>query len=272
MYMKQKLWIFYVILTMFAFCGCSGQKAAPTPMESVTAAPAMASTSLHPAAQTAQDVLSSYQALMDKTAEEAPASISHTIPEDMFALLARYADHMNVTPQNGRYTFTAVEESTHAYQASGMEMEMGTTPDPSDETPMDDTRMGDYSVQGGGQYKRTMLFDVAEDLSQGRIEITNLLNGENTGHEIYTFARRSDGFYFADAAADLSVTLDILQSSGTYLVAIGRLSESKVEVAEYHVASLDLLPSPDNMDFDSLKNTQELLSYLCTDKDTTTFR
>ena len=274
MHLKQKLCIFLGILMMFILCGCSGQNNAPVPPAEPSASAAGASVSGHPIAKTAADVLSPYRVLLDKTSAEAPYSISHTIPQDMFSLLSRTAENMHVSPTGGRYAFTSVEESSHAYQATGMEVENKAAPtsDPSDETPMDATRMGDYSVQGGGAYKRTILFDVAEDLSQGRIEITNLLNGENTGHEVYTFVRRNDGFYFVDAAADLSVHLDTLASSGTYFVAIGRMTGEKVEVVEYHIASLAEMPQPESMDFDYLKNTVDKLSYLNCDKNKATFQ
>ncbi len=273
---KQKMGMMLFILWICLLSGCSAPPAADTPMTEVSAAPAMATHSSHPTGEQSRELLASYAALLQRIDQEASASISHTIPEDMFLLLARYAEEMNITPAGGRYAFTAVEESTHSYRATGMEVEGNTapnvTPDPADETPMDQSRMGDYSVSGGGSYKRTFHFDVAEDLTQGAIRITTALNGQDTGTEYYAFCLRPDGFHFADAAGDFAVELDALSASGTYLVAAGRMTKEKIQVVEYHISSLDDFPAPESMDFDGLKNRVERLSFLSADQQSVTFQ
>ena len=265
--MKRICLFFLLAALVIMLCSCAApQEAAPA--SQATAAPARASAfpQDHPLGVTAREVLSPYESCLQNIDAKAIPSISHNIPRDMFSQLISSARAQNITASGGRYAFTSVQTGTHTYQATAMEATDGldpfATPAPGNETPMDSTKMGDYSVTGGGVYHRTHLWDVKEDLSQGSIEIITTLNGESAGHETFAFARRNDGFYFVDAAQDLAVTLDTLQSSGTYLVAVGRFTQDRVEVVEYHVQNLYEAPDPASMDFDAIKNTVNQVSYL----------
>lgn len=276
--MKRIVLFILLAMLMMALCSCAAPKeTVPVPSGAASPAPASAPafSQAHPLGTAASQALSPYNALLQHIDVKGVPSISHRIPQDMFSQLIQSASAQQASPAGGRYTFTTVQTGTHTYQATAMEATQGidpfATPIPGDETPMDLTKMGDYSVAGGGTYHRTYLWDVKEDLSQGTIEIVTTLNGESTGHETFTFAKRSDGFYFVDAAPDLAVTLDTLQSSGTYLVAAGRFTEGRVEVVEYHVANLYEAPQPEAMDFDAVKNTVQRISYLCATKDQVIF-
>lgn len=265
--MKKCLLMLGLLVLCLTLCSCGSGKETDPQLPESTPAPALSFSGNHPLAQTAAQVLSPYVACLRQVDENHLPSISHRIPEDMFSLLVTGAENNGAAAEAGRYVFAARNDSTHTYQVTAMEStsaaSYAATPNPADETPMDNTKMGDYVASGGGTYHRTYLMDVQEDLSQGSIELTTTLNGENAGHEIYTFFLRSDGFYFVDAAADLSVSLDTLESSGQYLVTVGRLTESKAEILEYHVNSLEEVPSPESLDFEWLKNTTDRLSYLC---------
>lgn len=274
--MKRILLFLLVLALMMALCGCGKkQQPASTSSPSSAALPGMTFDATHPLGTAAARLLSPYEACLRQVDATGVPSISHQLPEDMFTLLIHHAAAQNITPKGGRYAFTTVQTSTNFYEATAMEATAGldihATPAPGEETPMDLSKMGDYSVKGGGVYHRTYLWDVQEDLSCGTIEIITTLNGENAGHETFSFAQRSDGFYFVDAAPDLAVSLDTLQSSGTYLVAVGRLTENQVEVVEYHVENLYQAPQPQNVDFDALKNTVQTDSYLFATKDQVIF-
>lgn len=257
-------------------CSCAApQETAPVPQATAAPAQALSFPQDHPLGAAASQVLSPYESCLQNIAAQGVTSISHRIPQDMFSQLISSAQAQNITAAGSRYSFTTVQTGTHTYQATAMEATDGldpfATPEPGNETPMDSTRMGDYSVTGGGVYHRTHLWDVKEDLSQGSIEIITTLNGESAGHETFTFASRSDGFYFVDVAPDLAVTLDTLQSSGTYLVAVGRFTPERVEVVEYHVQNLYEAPDPASMDFDAIKNTVNQVSYLNATQDQVVF-
>lgn len=273
--MMKKAVLFILLLSLIMLTGCQSPDAAPviTPTSAPTAAPT-APASSHPLYQTARDVLSPYQECLNRIRQDAPYCISHTIPEDMFLLLAQFVEQRHISPEGGRYSFTATEESIHTYQATAMEVALQsdaeTTPDPADETPMDVTRMGDYSVQGGGKYQYTYIWDAAQDLSQGRVEIKTLLNGEEKGYEVFSFCLRPDGFFFVDAAADVAATLDALESSGQYLVALGCLTENRIDLVEYHIPSLADMPAPEIVNLDSVKLSVTPLSSLIATKDSVT--
>lgn len=277
--MKKKAVFIFILLGCLLLSGCgkeAEQELLPT-QAPATAVPVMAKANAHPLYETAQNLLAPYQTLLRKADAEAPYSISHTIPEDILTMLADTAEKRQAVPANGRYTFTATEESVHTYQATAMEVESGlsgniATPDPADETPMDDSKMGDYSVQGGGTFRRTYAWDMKEDLSQGKVEITSLLNGESAGHEIFSFCLRDNGLYFVDAAADLAVNVDALESSGTYLVAVGKMTESRLDVLEYHIPSLADMPYPETLNYDTLLLSVSPLSQLIVTGDQVTFR
>lgn len=256
-----------LLITALLLCSCAAPQEAPSSQPTqAPAAPSSLFPTDHPLGQAAEQVLSPYDACILNISAQGVPSVSHRIPQDMFTQLIASTQAQNITAAGGRYTFTSVQTGTHVYQATAMEatqdLDPFATPAPGDETPMDSTKMGDYSVTGGGIYHRTHLWDVKEDLSQGSIEIITTLNGENAGYETFTFANRSDGFYFVDAAPDFAVSLDTLESSGTYLVAVGRFTKDRVEVVEYHVQSLHEAPDPASMDFDAIKNTVTQVSCL----------
>lgn len=274
--MKKKSLLLPALMLCLLLAGCGKQDTAPTQTQP-TAAPVAAAPieSTHPLGTLAQQVMAPYDSILYQIDAAGTPSISHTIPGDMFKQLSQAAQRQQALPHGGRYTFTTLQSSTHTYQATAMEATAAltdtSTPNPSDETPMDGTKMGDYAVTGGGRYERTFQWDVAQDLSQGRIEITTVLNGQNTGSEVFLFSRRSDGLYFVDAAADLTVDVDILQSSGTYLVAAGRMTNDAVDILEYHVTGLEQLPIPELMDFDNLRYTIDAMTTLHATPDNVSF-
>ena len=274
--MKQFRFFLLMMTAALILCSCAApQETTPVQLTQTPAAPSALFPKDHPLGQAAEQVLSPYDACMQSITAKGVPSISHRIPQDMFTQLIASTQAQNITAAGGRYTFTSVQTGTHTYQATAMEVTQDldpfATPAPGDETPMDSTKMGDFSVTGGGLYHRTHLWDVKEDLSQGSIEIITTLNGESAGYETFTFANRSDGFYFVDAAPDFTVSLDTLQTDSTYLVAVGRFTENRVEVVEYHIQNLYEAPDPASMDFDAIKNSVTRVSLLSATKDQVTW-
>ena len=239
--------------------GPAGTDATPSPTPIVVEVEKVAAQG--PVAEGARKLLSSYDRVLERAAQGAGGLISYTIPGDLLSKMAQDAEEMGVQAVNGRYQFTWRQGGTHVYEATGLEAKEELAAEPTDagridtDAPMADEELGDLDVTGGGTYDRSYSYDVAEDFSGGQIEVTERLNGEITGHELFTFSQRSDGLYFADAALDLTANLDTLESLGVYLVAAGRLQKNRVDIIEYQVSSLSDVPSAAAMDWDTLKST-----------------
>lgn len=214
-----------------------------------------------PVADGARKLLSPYERVLEQAAQEAGGLISYTIPGDLLSKMAQDAEEMGVQAANGRYQFTWRQSGTYVYEATGLEAKEALAAEETDaartdtDAPMADEELGDLNVTGGGLYERSYAYDVAEDFSGGQIEVTERLNGEVTGHELFTFSLRSDGLYFVDAALELTANLDTLESLGVYLVAAGRLQRNRVDIIEYQAGSLSDVPSAAAMNWDMLKNT-----------------
>ena len=196
-------------------------------------------------------------------------SIAYTIPGDLLLQWAQDAQALDQRPENGRYAFTwhAAMEASYVANADDAQAEMelllqDATPDPSMEMPRDDQQLGDYSVAGGGLFDRTRTYDVAQSLTEGSAEITELLNGDMTGQELFSFAVRGDSLYFVDAALDVSANLDELSIREGYLVAVGVLRPDGLETVEYHESDPGRLPSPATLDWNRLLSSVTPLSRL----------
>ena len=135
-------------------------------------------------------------------------------------------------------------------------MALEATPSPDviaqDYDPMEDQNTGDFVAAGGGDYDRSYAYDVASDLSSGSIEITNTLNGEITGHELFTFCVWQNQLLFSYGAMELTANLDTLESTGTYLVTIGKIEKNAADIIDYLVYSKSDIPNAVTMDFGTL--------------------
>ena len=213
-------------------------------------------------AQKVKSLLAPYQHAVDRLSQAAQAGIGYTIPGSLMETMAAQAEEKNVRAQFGRYSFSYAQSSTQIYRFSGLEVtqEMETA-QPDDELPMGEGSISDLMVTGGGDYHREYAYDVAEDMREGRMEVTETLNGEVTGHEIFTFCKRQDGFYFVDAALEMSVQLDALDMNGERLVTIGRWREDRAETAEYLAPSGEAIPDADSLDFDAALKGKNLLAH-----------
>ncbi len=248
-----------LILTALLLCGCGNDPApgdAPPTAAPPTFAPAQAPSG--PAAEAVNKRLAPYQAELSRVAAQSGASAAYTVPEEMLEQMSRDAAAAEALPAEGFWRFTVREAGSHTYQFTAMDVYaadpslLSATPDPDDEAPQDRQLMGDYDVSGGGEFIRTRAYAFTEDLSSGTAELTDTLNGETTGHELFSFALRDGRLYFVDAAMDLTAGLDGLENTGRRLMAVGYLAEGSLDVMEYEAAASDPLPDPASLDYAAL--------------------
>lgn len=213
-------------------------------------------------AQKARALLAPYQSAVESLSQSAQAGIAYTIPSSLMETMAAQAEEMGVHAENGRYRFTYEQSSTAVYRFSGLEVtqEMETAR-PDDEAPMGEGSISDLMVLGGGDYRRVYSYDLDESLQSGRMEITETLNGEETGHEVFAFCVRQDGFVFVDAVPDMSAELDALTLTGGTWITVGRWTADKAETAEYRTVSENGIPAPESLDWDQLTAENALLSH-----------
>lgn len=255
--MKKRSLLLFILLSFFLLTGCSANKdkaPASTPASAQDGEPSSTQTGI---AQGVQELLSPYQSYLDKIAPQCKSNLSYSIPADMLHVLVQNADAAQVLPENGFYSFTINQTENHTYRYTGLEyqeqqqLEFSHNPDMT-ESPMEDQNTGDFIAAGGGEYHRTYRFDIAADFSQGTLEITNFLNDATTGHEKFTFLAHEGALFFAYGALELTADLDTLESTGAYLVTIGKMEPTALQTVDYLVPSSDQVPLAQTMDFDAL--------------------
>lgn len=270
--MKNRCLMLLFLLLAVLLAGCSKeenpQKPLPTPTPAAVEAPDVVAQGQ--LADAARSLLSPFESYLSQVAQQSKNNLSYTIPSDLFAKMASDAQEMNVSPVNGFYQFTWRQSGQHSYLATGLEVQEElnslATEAPeiliADDAPMDDQRMGDFVATGGGLYDRSYAYQVQDDLSFGTAEITNTLNGEITGHEIFSFCVKNDQLYFVYAARELTATLDILESNGEYLVTAGVLGKNSVETVDYLASGKEQIPSADALDINALLSSVSPLARL----------
>lgn len=268
---KRKGLLILLLAAALALSGCGGQtnEAAPTAgpengQEQAASAMARAQGELGDAVR---KLLEPYTDALSQAAEKSGESLAYTIPGDLLNQMALDAEAEGIQAKEGRWRFTRRDSGAYAYEATAWEAmdqyvpEDGPTPNPADETPLDSQLNGDYAVSGGGLFERTRDYDVAEDLSGGTVTLTDSLNGQPTGSELFRFCVRSGELIFADAALDTTVQDGAATGDG-YLAAVGALRADGLEVAEYRLTSLDELPDPAALNFSSFLRTVSPISHL----------
>lgn len=262
--MRKRVYVWMLLMLCLLMCGCSGKNDAadaapatetPPPVE----VPSWTVTSFME--ETAQRVLAPYQDALERLSRQEPLCIAHTIPGSMLYQLAGDAQRTGAQPENGRYRFTAAQSAVSTYQATGLEVTADMalqSPDPENEAPMGEGSVGDLLVTGGGRYERQYEYDAAETLTDGTVEITETLDGERTGWERFRFAVTGDAFCFVDAAAEMTVQGNDLESAGACLVTVGRLEKEKAEIIEYLLPSENGVPALSDADWFSVPANAEV--------------
>ena len=255
------------LLILILFLGGCGEKAGDAPAAEPTASPAptQAPQADTPLSQAVRALMDPYQDCLAAAAQKNGA-LTYSIPGDMLQKLVSDARAVGVQPQEGRYRFTWRQSGEHTYSASAMQIAdlapAEATPDPlSDVDPvLDNQQMGDFSATGGGMFDRSYDYDVAENLSEGKVEIAELLNGEITGQELFTFLRQGDELYFSDGILDMTAGLDGLEATEQYLVAAGVLRRGGLDIIEFTVPGKDQVPRATDMNWNSLLSSVRILS------------
>lgn len=269
-FQMKKRWIYgLLVLGLLFLSGC----AAPAPEESATPAPEIVEVPEIEArgklADLARKRMAVYEDQLSLIAGHYSGNFTYAIPGDIFAKMAKDAEETGAAEENGRYRFIWRQSGNYSYQSSGLKvmegMEAEATPPPPDgiaDAVMDNQKMGDFSASGGGAFDRSYAYDLAADLSQGRVEITDTLNGERTGHEIFSFIALGDTLYFVDAALDLVADLDELSSDGSYLIAVGKMERNSVEILEYTVSGEKEIPDAATLSWEQLIRSVRPLTHL----------
>ena len=256
-----------LILTALLLSGC-GASTAPDD-EAVPTAPA--ATPLPTAAvkgEVADQVralLSPYEGALAQAAAQYPDSIAYTIPGDVLMQMAQDAVDLSVKASGGRYAFSwhSQVESTYVATMDDAQQEMDlllpdVTPDPANDSPIDKEQFGDYAVAGGGLFDRTRAYDMAENLQSGSADFSEFLNNEQTGHELFSFALRGNELYFVDATLDVAADLDELVIRDGYLVTVGVLRATGLDILEYHVDGQGAIPDPASLSLNQLLSSVTL--------------
>ncbi len=262
--MRKRLYLLFtgLLLGSLLLSGCAAKKeteSAPSPTPAVeTPAQAEAQGKL---AEAVRAMLSVYDEELSRVAPQAPYHLTYTIPGDNLRQMALDAQETGAVPVDGRYLFTRRESGRFTYESTSEEAlnewtgDEAATPDPAEEAPMDSQLNGDYAVSGGGLFDRVRAYNVMEDLSSGVIEINDSLNGTVTGSERFAFALRGQELFFTDATLDQVADLDGLQMQEGYLAAVGVLRPDGLDILEYRISDLALLPDPASMNWASFSAT-----------------
>ncbi len=266
--MKQKLLILLLVLCATALCGCASSAPAPEATETLPPLDVPQVEAQGAAARAARAMLAPYDDQLQKIADAGTGNISYTIPGSLLDKMTADAETMNVSPEGGCYRFTWRQSGDYTYSVSAQDVqaalaseEAEASPTPESDTPRSDSYLGDDTTLGGGSIDRAYVYDTAADFSEGRIEITETLNGETTGNEIFTFVKRGDVLYFTDAAPLLTADLDALEISDEFLVVIGRFEKNRVEIIEYQAPAANI-PDAASMDFDALAASVRPVTHL----------
>ena len=254
---KRNLWII-LLLSALLLSGCGTKKEAESAPASTSAADSQPTAQPQgQLAETARMILAAYEQELSQVAAQSPYNLTYTIPGDMLNQMALDAQETGAVPVDGRYVFTRRESGRFTYESTSEEAlnewidEEAATPDPAEEAPMDSQLNGDYAVSGGGLFDRVRSYDAAEDLTSGVVEITDSLNGAVTGSERFSFALRGQELYFTDATLDQTSDMDGVQMQEGYLAAVGVLRPDGLDIVEYRISDLALLPDPATLNWAS---------------------
>lgn len=255
---KRKGLLVLLLIAVLALSGCGEQKGGASPTAGPESGREQAASVLGQAQGALGDavraLMEPYADTLSQAAKKSGESLAYTIPGDMLNQMALDAEAEDIKPQEGRWRFTRRDSGAYSYEATAWDamdeyaQGEGVTPNPADETPLDSQLNGDYAVSGGGLFDRTRTYDAAEDLSGGTAILTDSLNGQATGYELFRFCVRNGELIFADAALDATMQ-DGTAAGNSYLAAVGSLRADGLEIVEYRLTSLDDLPDPAALNF-----------------------
>lgn len=254
--MRKRIVVLMLLALCLPLCGCSGGQDAAAPSTEAPAPVELPSqTASGPLEEAAQRVLTPYTDVLERLSAQNPLCIAHTIPGSMLYRLAGEGQRLGVRAENGRYRFSDVQSAVSTYRATGLEVTADMakqSPDPENDTPMGEGSVGDLSVSGGGRYERRYEYEAADTLTDGRVEITETLDGERTGWERFQYSETAGTFCFVDAAAEMTVQGNDIENAGACLVTVGRLRRDAAEIIEYLIPDESGIPALTDADWFSV--------------------
>ncbi len=203
------------------------------------------------AAEAAKAVMNVYAAEIGIVAAGSPDNLTYTIPGNALNQFIRDVQASGAVPANGYYRFSWSQGGNYTYETTvddAPEIESA-TPDPRDETPMDSQLNGDYAVSGGGIFERVRSYEIADTVTRGRMEISDSLNGEITGHEYFAFSVRDGELYFVDATLNFNIDGDGENEQEGFLTAVGVLRSDSLEILECVYTAPEQFPDPANVNW-----------------------
>ena len=235
--------------------GCAKEEQpveAPSPTPEHMEAPVILGESA--AAEAARRLMAPYEQEIGKVSIRTYSNLTYAIPVNFFNQFIADAQAAGEQPRDGYYRFMWRQGGDYTYQTTvddAPELETVTAA-PGDETPMDNQLNGDYEVSGGGRFERARTYEITEDLTRGRAEISDTLNGAVTGHEYFSFCQRGEELYFVDATLNLTINSLGTTASEGYLMAVGVLRQDSLEILEYELKDTSQLPDPATLDWAQL--------------------
>ena len=251
--MRKKKTIWLLILMLICLSGCVDKKeekeVSPSPTPEHLEAPVIQGDS--ELAEAAKAVMSVYADELRAVASKSFENLTYTIPGNAINQFIQDVQTSGEKPAEGYYRFSWTQSGDYTYETTvddAPEIE-SVTPDPRDETPMDHQLNGDYAVSGGGMFVRVRSYEIAETVTSGRMEISDTLNGEVTGHEYFAFSVRGGDFYFVDATLNISIDINGKETQDGFLTAVGVLRSDSLEILECLFTEHDQLPDPANLNW-----------------------
>lgn len=202
-------------------------------------------------AKTAKSVMSVYADELSAVAARSLDNFTYTIPVSILNQFILDVQASGTEPEDGNYRFSWTQRGDYTYETTvddAPEID-AVTPDPHDETPMDNQLNGDYAVSGGGLFERVRSYDFSQTVTRGRMEISDSLNGQMTGHEYFAFSVRDGIFYFVDATLNFSIGNDGASAQQGFLTAVGVLRSDSLEIIECEFTDPEQFPDPSRMNW-----------------------
>lgn len=255
---KQKtICLLMLLMLLLSSCGKEEEKeAAPSPTPEHLEAPVI--TGEGALADAARAVMYIYADELSAVAAGSPENLTYAIPVSMVNQFILDAKASGAEPSDGYYRFSWTQRGDYTYETTVDDAPLlgAATPDPRDETPMDNQLNGDYLVSGGGLFERVRSYDIAQTVARGRMEISDSLNGEVTGHEYFAFCVRDGNLYFVDATLNFTIDQTGESNQAGFLAAVGVLRVDSLEIVECVFASPEEFPDPSKM------NWQEFIAWV----------
>ena len=239
------LWLLLLIPLLLAACGKEEVKeVSPSPTPEHLEAPVIQGEGK--LAETAKNIMSAYEEELHAVAAKSLNNLTYTIPGNVINQFIQDAQASGSEPADGYYRFSWTQSGDYTYETTvddAPEID-AVTPDPRDEAPMDNQLNGDYEVSGGGRFERVRSYEFAETVTRGRMEISDSLNGEITGHEYFAFSVRDDSLYFVDAALNIIIDESGLHEQDGFIAAVGVLRPDGLDILECAYTDPKQFPDP----------------------------